>query len=78
MVAGFATLGGSQIFTGGQLTWQVWEAAAINAGIAALYAFSKQVGGTQLANADLKVGNTMGRHAVGTLAQESLAERKAA
>jgi hypothetical protein len=61
IVAGAAVLAGSQVFTGGQLTAKTWEAAGISAGIAALYAFVKFVGGTQLYNGVLKVGTA--RHA---------------
>ena len=72
LVAGASALAGTQIFTGGTITAQTWEAAGITAGMAALYAFIKQLGGVQLANGVLKIGGA--RHAAAAGSRSKAAE----
>lgn len=64
VVAGAAAFAGTQVFTQGNITANTWKASAIIAGVAALYAFVRQVGAVQFANGTLKVGRTVDRAAL--------------
>ena len=55
LVVGLSTLAVSPVFTSG-LTLKGLEAAGITAGLGALYAFIKQLGGVQAVSGVAKVG----------------------
>ena len=55
LVVGLSTLAASPILTSGGLTLKGIEAAAIAAGVGALYAFVRQLGAVQSANSVTKV-----------------------
>jgi hypothetical protein len=64
LVAGAATFYATQVYTTSP-TWHTLAMAGIAAGVAALYAFVKQIGGVEVVNGVLKVG-IKARHTTGS------------